>query len=66
MAKKVGEITIPVYEYNPDERIAPAYTGEGIAVWGARSRTGKDYLRIRILGDITVACFPVTEKNAEQ
>ena len=61
--KQIGVISIPIFEYVEGEPNPPAMKGDGIAVWGARSKDGKtDYLSIKVLGSISCAAFTPKEK----
>ena len=36
---------------------APDYKGDGVAIWKATTREGKPYLKVKLLGSITLNCF---------
>lgn len=42
---------------------APDYKGEGIAVWEQTDKNGKVYLKVRILGNITLNAFKYEPKQ---
>jgi len=41
---------------------APTYKGNGVDIWEAKDKKGRDYLRVKVLGH-TVACFRNEKKN---
>lgn len=44
----------------------PAYSGDGIAVWFANDKNGKEFLKIKVLGGKSINCFKVEEKKKEE
>ena len=44
----------------------PDFVGDGIAAWINQDKNGKDYLSVKLFGQIRVACFkpePYTNEN---
>jgi len=35
----------------------PDYSGDGVAIWNATDKNGKQYLKVKILGTSNVNCF---------
>ena len=47
------------------EKVLPAYSGNGIAIWKAVDKNGKEYLKVKVLGSSNnINCFKVEEKEA--
>ena len=42
---------------------APAYSGDGIAIWEAVDKNGKPYFKVKVLGGKPIACFKVEPKT---
>tara|TARA_R100001530_G_scaffold136358_1_gene116682 strand:+ start:736 stop:930 length:195 start_codon:yes stop_codon:yes gene_type:complete len=40
----------------------PDYSGDGVAIWNATDKNGKQYLKVKILGSSNVNCF-IVEKS---
>jgi len=43
----------------------PDYSGNGIAIWKAKTKTGETYLKVTLFGKVTVNCFKGDEKPKE-
>lgn len=41
---------------------APAYSGDGVAIWKATDKNGKTFLKVAVLGGKTINCFKVEPK----
>jgi hypothetical protein len=54
--KKVTEIVVPIDEFGAGK--APAFKGDGVAVWGSYTKDGRPYLSIKVLNSIQLAAFP--------
>ena len=49
----------------PFEPTMPDYSGDGIAIWKAVDKNGKEFLKVKVLGSPNnINCFPV-EKEEE-
>ena len=50
--------------FNP---IHPSYSGDGLAIWKAVDKNGKEYLKVKVLGSPNnINCFQVEEKKKEE
>ena len=47
------------------EPSAPAYSGDGIAIWKAVDKNNKPYFKVKVLGGKAINCFQVEEKKEE-
>ena len=47
------------------EPTTPTYSGDGIAIWNALDKNGKQYLKVKVLGGKSINCFQVEEKKKE-
>ena len=45
------------------EPTQPAYSGNGVAIWEAKDKNGKAYLKVKVLGGATINCFKVEPKK---
>ena len=45
------------------EPTTPSYSGDGIAVWKALDKNGKEYLKVKVLQGTSINCFQVEEKK---
>jgi hypothetical protein len=43
----------------------PDYSGNGVAIWTAKDKNGKEYLKVTVLGGKAINCFKVEEKPKE-
>jgi len=41
----------------------PSYKGEGIAIWKATDKNGNLYLKVKVLGGQSIACFKYDPKQ---
>jgi len=47
------------------EPTTPDYSGDGIAIWNAKDKNNKPYLKIKVLGGKCINCFKVEIKKDE-
>jgi hypothetical protein len=48
------------------EKTQPDYSGDGIAIWKAVDKNGKEYLKVKVLGSShNINCFSVEKKKTE-
>ena len=45
---------------------APAYVGNGIAIWKATDKNGNTYLKVKVLEGKAINCFKYTPKAIKQ
>jgi len=46
------------------EKVKPDYSGDGIAIWKAKDKNNKEYLKVKVLGSpANINCFQVEEKK---
>ena len=48
------------------EPTKPYYVGSGIAIWKAKDKNNKEYLKVKVLGGSVINCFKVEEKIIEE
>jgi hypothetical protein len=48
--------------FNPQ---APDYSGDGLSIWKAIDKNGKEYLKVKVLRGNVINCFKVEEKKEE-
>ena len=41
----------------------PDYSGDGIAIWKAIDKTGKEFLKVAVLGGKAINCFSTEKKD---
>lgn len=41
----------------------PDYSGDGIAIWKAEDKNGKQYLKVKVLQGTAINCFRVEPKR---
>ena len=41
----------------------PDYNGSGVAIWKARDKNNKEFMKVKILGNCIVNCFQVEKKE---
>ena len=46
--------------FNPT---TPDYSGDGLAIWKAVDKNGKEYLKVKVLQGTAINCFQVEEKK---
>ena len=46
--------------FNPT---SPYYSGDGIAIWKAKDKNNKTYLKVKVLRGTSINCFQVEEKK---
>ena len=44
---------------------APDYSGDGLAVWKANDKNGKEFLKVKVLQGTAINCFKVELKKKE-
>lgn len=44
------------------EPTAPAYSGDGIAIWNALDKNNKPFLKVKVLNGKAINCFKVEPK----
>ena len=42
---------------------SPAYAGSGVAIWKAKDKHDKEFLKVKVLGGKPINCFQVEEKK---
>ena len=42
---------------------APAYSGDGIAIWKATDKNGNTFLKVKVLGGKAINCFKTKPKT---
>lgn len=45
---------------------SPDYKGDGVSIWKGTTKDGKTYLKVKIMGSISVACFKYEPKPKEK
>ena len=46
--------------FNPT---SPDFSGDGIAIWKAKDKNNKTYLKVKVLKGTSINCFQVEEKK---
>ena len=47
------------------EKVQPSYAGNGVSIWKAIDKNGKEYLKVKVLGSSNnIFCFKVEENKA--
>ncbi|GAH02967.1 unnamed protein product [marine sediment metagenome] len=44
---------------------SPAFAGSGVAIWKAKDKNNKEFLKVKVLGGKPINCFQVEEKKEE-
>ena len=44
------------------EPTKPSYSGDGISIWNATDKNGKEYLKVKVLGGNAINCFRVEKE----
>lgn len=47
------------------EPTAPFWSGDGLAVWKAKDKNGKEFLKVKVLQGTPINCFQVEKKIEE-
>jgi hypothetical protein len=47
------------------EPTTPDYSGDGIAIWKAKDKNNKEFLKVKVLGGNSINCFQVEKKQKE-
>lgn len=45
------------------EPVSPDFSGDGIAIWKAKDKNNKTYLKVKVLKGTSINCFQVEEKK---
>ena len=43
----------------------PDYSGSGVAIWKAKDKNGKEFLKVKVLQGTAINCFQVERKEKE-
>jgi len=45
------------------EPTKPSYSGDGLSIWKAKDKNGKEYLKVKVLNGNAINCFQVEDKK---